>query len=268
MLKSVIRKLLYIINFLLFIYLLIVLTLRFYLFSRFIFLSCIFVMIWFVCFFIFFKRKPLEYYGEQCSDFFKSAFLYSQEDRDVLIDAARLIDEDYPEKAIKLLQGINEIAKYDDDFYAIGILLGLCYFKMNLLNEVVCEFNKLKEKGLDDAIFYIYFGRAYASIKHYVEASDCFKKAIENEPNNPEAYFNLASLNFDLDDVMQAEYYAKKSLEKDKNYYHSISLLAMIYAKRNDKANTKTYYKQAVLLGENKEVLFRKLKRIIRENKV
>lgn len=266
--QRTIRKLFFILSMFSIIYFEYTLTFRFSLFSPVTFIYSAFITLVLGILFYFLNRNSLDYYSVQYPDLLKAAFLYSQQDRKKLLRAVRLHDEDYPEKAVKLLHGLNTIAKYDDDYYAVGIMLGLCYSEMKLFDEAVYEFNNLIENGLDDAMLYNYFGTVYVSFKHYDEAFECFRKSVEMESDKPEAYFNQASLFFDLDDVMLAEDYAKKAIEKDEDFYHAISLLAMVCAKRVDKVGAKSHYRQAVLKGEDKKLLKEILKDITKQNKL
>jgi len=69
--------------------------------------------------------------------------------------------------------------------------LGVTYEKKGELDNALIEYEKASKK-LPAA--YVYMGNVYFQKKEYSRAEACYKKAIDKEPGNADAYNNLAWL--------------------------------------------------------------------------
>ena len=89
--------------------------------------------------------------------------------------------------------------------------LGVAYEKKGDLDHAIAEY-KISAKKLPLA--YLYMGNAYFQKKHWVEAEQCYKKAIEKDPKNADAYNNLAWLYYTKHENLDlAESLALKAIE-------------------------------------------------------
>ncbi|MFB3886524.1 MAG: tetratricopeptide repeat protein [Thermodesulfobacteriota bacterium] len=98
--------------------------------------------------------------------------------------------------------------------------LGVTYEKKGEFDHAMAEY-RLAAKKLD--IAYLYLGNAHFQKKEWVEAEEYYKKAIERDPRNADAYNNLAWLYYaKKENLDEAEDLASKAMElnpsKDKIY--------------------------------------------------
>lgn len=91
------------------------------------------------------------------------------------------------------------------------INLGVTYEKKGELYNALTEYEKASKK-LPAA--YVYMGNVYFQKKEYSRAEACYKKAIDKEPGNADAYNNLAWLYYiGRENLDEAKKLALKAIE-------------------------------------------------------
>ena len=89
--------------------------------------------------------------------------------------------------------------------------LGVTYEKQGDLDEAIREYN-LAAKKLPRA--YLYLGNAYFQKQDWKRAEDSYQKAIRKEPENSDAFNNLAWLYYTRNENLEeAEKLAQKAIE-------------------------------------------------------
>ena len=89
--------------------------------------------------------------------------------------------------------------------------LGVSYEKQGDFDNAIREYN-LAAKEHPRAYFYL--GNAYFQKKEWKRAEDCYRKAIRKEPDNADAFNNLAWLYYTRNENLdEAERLARKAIE-------------------------------------------------------
>jgi len=89
--------------------------------------------------------------------------------------------------------------------------LGVAYEKDGELDNALSEYKKASEKI---PIAYLYMGNIYFLKKEYEEAESYYRKAIDKDPKNADAYNNLAWLYYMKREYLnEAEELALKAME-------------------------------------------------------
>ncbi|NCO68036.1 MAG: hypothetical protein COY75_10165 [Nitrospirae bacterium CG_4_10_14_0_8_um_filter_41_23] len=99
--------------------------------------------------------------------------------------------------------------------------LGVTYEKNGELDNALKEYQVASKKL---PVAYLYMGNIYFQKDEFDEAESCYKKAIKKEPENADAYNNLAWLYFiERKNLDEAERLVSKAIELNpakKNIYH------------------------------------------------
>jgi len=201
------------------------------------------------------SRKNLKFYESQYSEEIKNAFSGSSFDRNKLLCALRLYDEGNLGKAAKYLISLQPKCNKEDDYSAVGLFLALTFTEMKLYNEAVNVYLSLIKMGITSSRIYSNLGNVYSYMGNYDDAISYLRLAIQNDPENPYACNNLASLYFDVANFDNAIKYAEEALRINHKLHQSASLLAIIYAIKEDTESSARYYHMAISAGESPERL-------------
>lgn len=87
--------------------------------------------------------------------------------------------------------------------------------------------------------------KAFFEKKPYLAAEE-YKKSIEVNPSNPEAYSNLGYIYYDMDMLTQAYEYQRKALDLDPDFANAHYGLALIYLKWNDPQSAKKHFQKYI----------------------
>lgn len=120
----------------------------------------------------------------------------------------------------------------------------------------------------DKADLYYNLGIAYSRLNEFSLAKECYKKAVDIEPNLYNAYYRLGQLSLLYRDIDSAEHYFMQSIDGEvelKSYYQ----LAKIYMLKNDKNKAAIFLNKATEVSEyfyelaSKEPIFFAIKKLI-----
>ena len=175
--------------------------------------------------------------------------------RKKLLCAVRLYNEDKYRKAIKYLTELQSCCDHTDDYYAVGLFLGLALTDMGHESAAVEVYNSLLRMGITSTTIYGNLGSLHSSLGNYDDAIACMHLSIQNDEKNPAPYNNLAKLYFDTYDLENAKTYAMKALEINHKLRQSATLLAIIYTLEGDAENAKKYSHISVASGEDPDRL-------------
>jgi tetratricopeptide (TPR) repeat protein len=89
--------------------------------------------------------------------------------------------------------------------------LGVAYEQNKEFDSALKEYEKASKKL---AIAYLYMGNIYFTKNEYTEAELCYKKVIDNDPMNADAYNNIAWLYYVKgENLKEAENFTLKAIE-------------------------------------------------------
>ena len=200
-------------------------------------------------------RRTLDYYEAQYQKELKSAFADSVFDRKKLLCAVRLYNEDNFRKAAKYLVQLQPKCRRPDDYYAVGVFLALIYTDIGLYDQAVMMYHHLIGLNLASTTVYGNMGYVYSMMGDDEKTLDCYRAALDIDPRNAYAQHNIAKFYFDKHDFESAAENAKKALELDSKMRQSASLLAIIYALDENKAEAEKYFHLAITCGEKPDDL-------------
>jgi tetratricopeptide (TPR) repeat protein len=126
------------------------------------------------------------------------------------------------------------------------------YSKIISQGKLLLNHDNFKEKKILNNII----GLSYFNQLNYLDSIVYFKKSIEIDKNNFEAYNNLASSYLRVNDLKEAEFNFKKALERNPKSVNSHLLLSKVYlaGKKNEKAIQ--YLTSLKSLKDNINVIF------------
>lgn len=200
-------------------------------------------------------RRPLKFYESFYSKDIYGAFENSYFNRQKLLCAIRLYNEDNFGKALKYLSQLKPACKTREDLYAVGIFTALVFTDMGYSNDAIVIYNALINMNITSSTIYGNLGSIYSGLGRHDDAIAALRLAIQNDEKNPAPYHNLAKLYFDTYDFENAKKYALKALEVNHKFRQSSSMLAVIYSLENDKENAEKYKHIALTSGETPERL-------------
>lgn len=87
--------------------------------------------------------------------------------------------------------------------------------------------------------------KAFFDNKLYIAAEE-YKKSIEVNPSNPEAYSNLGYIYYDMDMFTQAYEYQRKALDVAPDFANAHYGLALIYLKWNDPQSARKHFQKYI----------------------
>lgn len=91
------------------------------------------------------------------------------------------------------------------------INLGVTYERKGEFEAAIKEYEAASRKN---PLAYLYTGNVYFTLKNYEKAEEYYKRAIEEDPQNSDAYNNLAWLYYTIGkDLEEAERLVKRAIE-------------------------------------------------------
>ena len=122
----------------------------------------------------------------------------------------KLIDSEKYTSAEKIAK--QQIAKYSNSSILFNIL-GVIFFKQNLLNQAVENYNKAIKINPNYAQAYNNLGAAFHKRNKISDAINSFKKATSLKPNFAEPFNNLGNIMFELGNFEEALSYFERTIE-------------------------------------------------------
>lgn len=116
--------------------------------------------------------------------------------------------------------------------------------KKDQANEEVIYYNSSDNENAIEAEYYFIEGMKFFVLEKYAEALDNFKQALSLSSGAPSINFKIAETYFRVDDYPNAEQYAQKALEQDKENKFYYLLLAKIYQNQEKYRKTIEVYQK------------------------
>ena len=211
------------------------------------------------------NRKSLGVYEKIYEQQLGYAFKDKPFARKKLLCAVRLYNENNYRKALKYLFQLIKEAKTERDIVPVLLFIALCYTDGGAPEEAIKVYYDLLKHDYGNSTAHNNLGQLYIQKGKFDMALQHYSKAIECNPNNPAAYNNRANYYFRIKEYDEAIVDAKKALEIKNNMVQAASLLAVIYALKNDSENKKKYYHIAITSGRSPEELDESIEYFMRE---
>lgn len=196
-------------------------------------------------------RKGLSFYENAYSAYIKNSFREDASARKKLIGGYRFYDEDALRKAERVAESLKSRCLNNGDREGVYLLSALVHTDMGLSRKAIEEYEELINRGVISTTIYNNLGQQYARCGERDRAMDSYSAAVNRDPGYAVGYNNMAQLHFREGDFDTAISLAEQALAADKSCYQASTLLAIIYALREDKALTERYSHMAVSAGQD-----------------
>lgn len=199
------------------------------------------------------RHKPLDFYEKRYEAELGLAFHDRKAPKKKLLKALRFYNEDNYGKALNYLQSLLKTCKTKEEFSVVLLFTALCFSELQLNEHAIRVYQRLLERDPYHVKAHSNLGLEYMEIGDYDMAKVHFEKSISLDATYAQAYHNLATCLFRMDELRQAIPYAEKALELKKNLHQASSLLAIIYALLEEPEKEKKYFHLAISTGKSAE---------------
>ncbi|MDR1522344.1 MAG: tetratricopeptide repeat protein [Endomicrobium sp.] len=153
---------------------------------------------------------------------------------------------------LQACQYLKEAINLNPNSEKLYLLIGLCYRRCSLYNEVRLFYNKaLVSQKFNKASFYNLIGNTFRQEGLNQNALDYYQKAKESDPLFFIAYYNIGDIYFHLRDFAQALSWYKKSIEVNKEFIAGYLKIAGIYYQDNRFESSKDWALEALKINPN-----------------
>lgn len=199
------------------------------------------------------KRNSLKYYQNFYKDIIKDSFSEDKKSYKQLIKSLAYFNVDKFNKAITILESLQQKCITPNEKYAVNLFLALNYEEINQTDKALSTYESLLKCGLADTIVYSNLGLLYSDNGLVENAIEIYKKAIFLDSKNPSAYNNIANAYFKIGEYELVIENAKMALDLDSKMLPSIKLLAITYALLENYEESEKYQKRAIANGISKK---------------
>lgn len=213
-------------------------------------------------------RKELEVYERAYAKELGYAFKNKPMQRKKLLCACRLYDEGNYSKSLKYLFQLLREAEFERDCVPVYLFIAICYTDANCPDDAIKAYYELLKLDPNHAQAHSNLGGQLIKVGAFKAAVEHYNKSIEINPDNYFAYINRANYYFRINEYDNAIPDAEKALEIKNNGAEAASLLAIIYALKNDDENKKKYYHIAIASGKRPEDINQAIEYFMNENNI
>lgn len=211
-------------------------------------------------------------YGRRCqwaarlyADKTGNAFLDRSRCRALLHSALADVDEDRFKDAFEKLKKLDKKARTPLERRVTRFFMAICYKESGLYPQAIHMYKAALEQQPDYAPALSNLSVICTDMKNYQDAMHYAKQAIHADPHNAYAVNNLAYAYSRLYDLDNARRCALQALHINPGMYPSSTLLACIYAVKEDWATSQKYARKAVETGQNEQAQQEGIDRFVRE---
>ncbi len=201
------------------------------------------------------RRKSLKFYENAYREHIQTAFKDDAPARKKLLEGYRAYDEDKLKKVLRTAEKLKERCLNNTDREAVYLLAALAYTEMHLPEKAISEYEQLLARGVISATIYSNLGQQYALCGDRDKALDNYEAAVNTDPGYAVGYNNIAQLYFREGELYAAQERAEAALAADKNCHQAASLLAIVHAIWDNKAESERYAHMAAAAGQNPATL-------------
>ena len=165
----------------------------------------------------------------------------------------KLIDSEKYTSAEKIAK--QQIAKYSNSSILFNIL-GVIFFKQNLLNQAVENYNKAIKINPNYAQAYNNLGATLHKRNKISDAINSFKKATSLKPNFAEPFNNLGNIMFELGNFEEALSYFERTIEIKPDFEIIFANLGKTYLELGKKKEALDNFKKALKLKQDSPEIY------------
>ena len=200
-------------------------------------------------------RRPLKFYEDSYKKELEGAFVNSPSDRVRLLEAIRLYNESKYEPAAKMLTELKAKCVSREDFLAVGLFFALNITDAGAEEIALDVYQELIDRGIETSTIYGNIGHIHVRAGRMDDATEALIKAAKLDPKNPYPLQNIAKMYFDRFEFDKAIKWAEKALEINHKVYQASTMLAIIYALREEHELERKYAHMAISSGQDPERL-------------
>lgn len=189
------------------------------------------------------KRSPFDYkvFEDTYGYIIKTAFSHDRVSYMKLMSVITLYNENKFDKAIKVLDKLEEKCAESDDYSAVLYFRALCKDESGNKAGAISDYEELLTRDYTNSHAWSNLGLIYTHIGKTDEALRCYCEAVRHDPSNPYAHCNLGNLYLQKADYELALEHALKSFETEPKIKQSMSLAALCYSRLGDSENAEKY---------------------------
>lgn len=194
------------------------------------------------------NKKAL--YSNAYGEFIQTAFSYDKKLEKLFYDAIDDFNQDKPAAAIDKLEKLRKQYQRSDDLYAVTVFQGFCYDNMQLYEKAVEKYYASLQIR-SNSVVASNMGLCQDKLGQLEQAEASYQQALLLDPQNFNAYNNLAQQNLRAGDYAQTLEYAKQALSINPKMPQALNAATVSSYMLGDTAGYETYYRQAVSNGSD-----------------
>lgn len=167
-----------------------------------------------------------------------------------LIKADALYQQKKYDEALKEYQ---RILAENQDLYQVHNKIGLCYYRLNDLENAIDAFKLMLEKEPQSQDTLINLSAIYFEKGNLDEGMKYFKQLDEKSLEDPSIFYNIGMLLFNNRQIDMAIDYLRKCLALDPLYVNGYYQLALVYLNKGDLEEAKKNLKKVIELAPESE---------------
>ena len=172
--------------------------------------------------------------------------------------------EKYDEALFDLTIAKNLLAQYDSDLL---LMLGNALLGLGKTKEALLSYENAIDLDTSNYGAYVNIGNLLATNGNRKDAIKAYESAISVNNDYSKAYSGLASVYLDLDNLVVAENYCKKSIESDKLNIDALNIYGLIEIKKSNFNRAILYFNEILKINpENPDAKYNKSLVLLRLN--
>lgn len=196
-------------------------------------------------------KNAKEVYKQALGEFIDGAFAQDKKAENKLYSALNAFGTGKSKAAAAKLEKLLPVCRNDTDRYAVTSILGMCYGNMGEYTRAIQEYNKAMVMKPNSTLS-SNIGMCYQRQGDAEKALDAFEYAVELDPENANAYNNIATVYFADKNYETALEYAQKALDYKPNMPQALGACAICYALLGDQEMHQRYAQLAIGNGYSK----------------
>lgn len=151
------------------------------------------------------------------------------------------------------LEEYQRVLAENQDLYQVHNKIGLCYYRLNDLENAIDAFKLMLEKEPQSQDTLINLSAIYFEKGDLEEGMKYFKQLEEKSLTDPSIFYNIGMLLFKNRQIDMAIDYLKKCLALDPLYVNGYYQLALVYLNKGDLEEAKKNLKKVIELAPESE---------------
>ncbi|MBO5111649.1 MAG: tetratricopeptide repeat protein [Clostridia bacterium] len=210
-------------------------------------------------------KRTIAFYRKHYNDLMGNAFLGNPKGEKEFLKALNAFNADKPLVAIKHLDRLWPEVESTTDRFAVATFLGLCYDDGTYYLQAAEWYEKAAALTPNSTVL-SNAGICYQRLGNNARAIEAYERALKVDPQNANAYSNIANLY-----VREAEYegaleYAEKALAINANLIPAHSARSIAYAAMGDEEAYEKALCQAAAAGADRKKIELAVRYILDEN--